>query len=173
MLTLAYAKVGGLKGSGFSSPVDMVKNIKFWKIVKKEGEVIAAAFYKDKGGRKRVAVCTNGTDEGKDAIAQIMIDDLDRAYFEISGPSLKFLCSRVGELKVSKYAINVDKVIKITGDIIEDPVETDYKEMSLYDELVPFFYRRDIGGKSSLKVMLGKPLGLNEMAISIESFLDI
>ena len=32
MLNKTYAPIGGIKGSGFSSREDMIKNIPFWKL---------------------------------------------------------------------------------------------------------------------------------------------
>jgi len=66
MLKSTYADQGGLHGSGFNSPEDMVKNIPMWKIHKTNGEVHAAAFYKDgPHGRKMVAITSAPTPAGK------------------------------------------------------------------------------------------------------------
>jgi hypothetical protein len=37
MLQQTYASIGGIKGSGFNSPDDMVENIPFWKLAFKDG----------------------------------------------------------------------------------------------------------------------------------------
>ena len=65
MLQKSYAYIGGIKGSGFENPDNMVNKIKMWKIVKKNGKILAGIMYKDKNYRKAVAVFTDGTKEGK------------------------------------------------------------------------------------------------------------
>ena len=40
LLQNAYSKIGGIKGSGFSSPEDMIQNIPFWKLFIYKGKVI-------------------------------------------------------------------------------------------------------------------------------------
>jgi len=47
-----YKSIGGIHGNGFKSHEDMVKNIPFWKIHKKDGKIRAIYLYKDKGSRK-------------------------------------------------------------------------------------------------------------------------
>lgn len=54
VLQYSYRELGGLKGSGFNSKEDMIKNIPFWKMVTKNGVVHAVVMYKDRGGRKSV-----------------------------------------------------------------------------------------------------------------------
>ena len=49
MIQKAYADQGGMHGSGFKSPEDMVKNIPMWKLSKKDGKVTSVAMYKDSG----------------------------------------------------------------------------------------------------------------------------
>lgn len=44
------------------SPDDMVKNIPFWKLYTKNDKVIMALLYKDKNGRKIVALGIDGSD---------------------------------------------------------------------------------------------------------------
>ena len=89
----AYAADGGIRGADFESPESM-KKIPMIKMNRKDGVINAAAFYKGgSGGRKRVAIATNGTEEGKSALANIMTSDLktDRSYGESSKRSLSFL----------------------------------------------------------------------------------
>lgn len=50
ILQKSYADIGGIKGSGFKTIDDMVKNIPFWKLSVHDGVVDAVAMYKDKGG---------------------------------------------------------------------------------------------------------------------------
>jgi hypothetical protein len=100
----SYAKIGGIHGSGFKSKEDMIKSIPMWKVVRKNGVIVAVALYKDKEGRKRVAVGTNGTEEGKASIREIAENDFKRAYFEVSGPSFGSLRKSLGVDFLKKFA---------------------------------------------------------------------
>lgn len=153
MIQASYAKIGGIQGSGFRSPDDMIANIPFWKLVVRNKEVVAVALYKDKGGRKRVAVATNGTEEGKKELTRIYQDDFDRAYFEVSGLSLGLIAKTVGVEFVKKYIKTVDEAKAISGEELLPPSEK--AMMEKFPQLVPFMYDRKIGDELHTKVMLG------------------
>ena len=159
MIQKAYAKVGGIHGSGFNSKEDMVKNIPMWKLVIHKGNVVAGAFYKDKEGRKRVAVATDGTDTGKVHLSKVMTADLHqgRSFGEVSGPSLAF--SRKYNSDFDKHIIPYDKAAEIharTGDEILPPDPND-PHIKKYPEIAHHFYRRKIGNGYHTKLMVGKP----------------
>lgn len=155
MLQKAYAKIGGIHGSGFKDHEDMVKNLPMWKLHKKNGKIHSVALYKDRGGRKRVAVATDGSDEGKKGLGHIMKDDITRhrAYNEVSGPSLKFLKHHVHNVK--DYAMHHDDVKKhLEGEEIRKAPDDD-EEVVKHPELKHHFYQRQIGGHWHTKIMLG------------------
>jgi len=154
MITKSYARIGGVQGKGFSSKEDLINNIPFWKLVRKDGDIVAGAFYRDKEGRKRVAVATNGTDTGKVALASIMANDFDRAYFEVSDPSLGFMIKQVGLDFVQGYARSVEQAQQISGDELQAPPADD-PHVVKYPSLANNFYQRDIGGHMHTKIMLG------------------
>ena len=154
MITKSYARIGGIQGKGFSSKEDLINNIPFWKLVRKDGDIVAGAFYRDKEGRKRVAVATNGTDTGKVALASIMANDFDRAYFEVSDPSLGFMIKQVGLDFVQGYARSVEQAQQISGDELQAPPADD-PHVVKYPSLANNFYQRDIGGHMHTKIMLG------------------
>jgi len=154
MITKSYARIGGIQGKGFSSKEDLINNIPFWKLVRKDGDIVAGAFYRDKAGRKRVAVATNGTDTGKVALASIMANDFDRAYFEVSDPSLGFMIKQVGLDFVQGYARSVEQAQQISGDELQAPPADD-PHVVKYPSLANNFYQRDIGGHMHTKIMLG------------------
>lgn len=156
LLQSSYAAIGGLKGSGFRNADDMVKNIPMWKMVRRNGEIVAVAMYKDKNGRKRVAVGSNGTQEGKDGVASIFKEDFSRAYFEISEKSLAFHVKILGYDFLKKYATPVSMVKGITGDETY-PIEADDKEAAKHPQLKQYFYRREIGGHLHTKLLVGSP----------------
>ena len=64
----SYRKIGGIKGSGFNDEKDMMKKIWFWKLYKQQGRPVAVIMYKDREGRKMVALGTDGSDKAKGVI---------------------------------------------------------------------------------------------------------
>lgn len=159
ILQTSYEKVGGIQGSGFGSKEDMIKNIPFWKLIKRNGKIVAVGMYKDKHGRKRVAAGTDGTSEGKEGFAMLGKEDLQqkRAYGEVSGPSLSFALKQVGEENFIKNLIEPREVEKILDEPIIYPVSDDDSEVIRHPGLKSYFYQRDIGGDLKTKVMMGTP----------------
>lgn len=154
MVQHSYAPIGGIHGSGFRNAGDMVKNIPFWKLVQKDGRIVAGAFYKDKGGRKRVAIATDGTPEGKLGLQGILREDYQRAYFEISDRSLSFQVRILGYEFLKKYAKTPEQAATISGDPVS-PAPADDPELIRHPPLAKFFYQREIGGKAHTKIMFG------------------
>lgn len=135
----------------------MVKHIKFWKLCIRNGTIKAVALYKDSDGRKRVAIASDGTDEGKKELAKMMVADYTqkRMYGEISGASLSFLSRNID---VSKYVIPYHKVeaeFAKKGESIY-PVPDSDQELKRHPTLKDGFYQREIGGQMHTKIMLGK-----------------
>lgn len=160
MIQNAYKKIGGIRGSGFSSKEDMIKNIPFWKVAKKDGKVVAVALYKDKGGRKRIASATDGTEDGKEKLEIMGRDDItrQRSYAEVSSSSLKFVLRRwKGPEDITKYMILPKDAEKILGDELKYPVSDDDPEVVAHPELKKYFYQREIGGHYHTKLMIGTP----------------
>jgi hypothetical protein len=156
MIHKSYESQGGIHGSGFKSPEDMVKNIPMWKVHKKDGKIHAVALYKDKAGHKRVALGTDGSDTGKSAASNIVTSDLKqkRAHMEVSGKSLSFLKKHTN-LKEHLHSFeSAKKFHENNGDKIEKP-EHDDPEVVRHPELKDHMYTRDIGGQKHTKVMLG------------------
>ena len=121
----------------------MILNIPFWKLVTKDGKVISCRMYKDKEGRKGVAAGTDGSKESVKSYRALTIEDLKRAYIELSGKALNSLQKQLGD-DFYKYAIPVVVAQKKLPD----------------DELIPiddYFYQREIGGEMVTKVMVGNP----------------
>lgn len=154
ILQKSYAPIGGIHGSGFRSPDDMVANIPFWKLVVKAGRVVAVAMYKDSGGRKRVAIGTDGSEEGKTAIRKLVLEEYDRAYFEISDRSLSMQAKVLGYDFITKYAKTPAQAAAILGEPVE-PVPGDDPDLARHPQLAKFFYQRKLGGQMHTKVMLG------------------
>lgn len=159
MLQKAYEKIGGIHGNGFQSKEDMIKNIHFWKVGKSKGQINSVVMYKDKGGRKRVAAATDGTPEGKNRLGEIVSNDYERSYGEMSGPMLSFTKKHLPPGHLTKHAIpykEVASIAKLSGDVIRKPPEDD-PELKLHPELKDHFYQREIGGHWHTKAMFGTP----------------
>jgi len=140
LLQKSYAKIGGIKGSGFENPDDMIEKIKLWKIYIRNGNILAGLMYKDKNLRKRVAIFTNGTKEGKQALKIMLRDDFERSVVEVSGPSLKFIKKNFPDL-FEKYKISCKEAEKILKE-----------KLNCEDE---YFYIRNINGNKLRKILLG------------------
>ena len=154
MITKSYARIGGIQGKGFSTKEELMSNIPFWKLVRKDNNIVAGAFYRDKLGRKRVAVATDGTDQGKQALGSIMAEDFDRAYFEVSDPSLGFMVKQVGLSFVEQYARSLEQAQGMNKDELQS-APADDPHVVKYPSLVNNFYQRNIGGHMHTKIMLG------------------
>lgn len=165
LLQYSYKDIGGIKGSGFNSPEDMIKNIPFWKVATSGGRVVAVSMYKDKGGRKVAAVGTDGSKEGKAKIVDMMGNELERSFGEKSkgalGLMMKLIPWSVLEYFVmtpeqAARAFNKD-VTPITdlnpNDVPADGVQT----LRKYPQLKPYAYVRELAGKPAFKVAIGTP----------------
>ena len=96
LLQRAYKDIGGIKGNGFNSDDDMVKNMPFWKIAKVKGKIVAIILYKDKNGRKAVAMATDGSRDGILKLKDILKNELSRSYMEASSNALRFAIKFLG-----------------------------------------------------------------------------
>jgi hypothetical protein len=144
ILQTSYASMGGIKGNGFGSPEDMVNNIQMWKLVKRNGRIVAVKMYKDKQGRKGVAAGTDGSAEGKTELAKIMQDDVvqNRSYSEYSENVLRFARRNLGDDIVDAALIPAQLAQQIDPSIQLIPGEEHW-------------YHREIGGELKRKIMLG------------------
>ena len=165
ILQKSYAPIGGIKGSGFNSKQDMIDNIPFWKLYTKNDKVVAAAFYKDKGGRKSVAIATDGSDLGKKIVGDMFKSSLGVSYGEKSGPALGTMMKNVPWDQLKKFLLTPSEVEKVTGkkvvalskfDVDKLGVK-DKKTVDKFPQLKPYFYVRELGGEMHLKVAMGTP----------------
>lgn len=159
MLNVAYKAIGGIKGSGFESPEAMMKKIRFWKLGFSGGELKIVVLYKDKAGRKVVALGTDGTKQGKNMLAGVLKADLDRSYKEISDGAWGFSRKYIGDEVLMKFAIPVHKVRKLLKgkeifDLNDLPPRLT-KKVNKEDPFYKFYYGREIGGSVHVKIMIG------------------
>lgn len=146
MLNKAYESIGGLKGSGLSSKEEMIATIPLWKLKRRGDEILAVSLYKINAGRKRVAVATNVTPEGKDALRDMFRQDFEqkRSWVEVSGPSLRFLEKTFGE-QLSEFEMTPEQVQQLIPDTKITPTGNGNR------------YTREIGGNQMEKLALGNP----------------
>jgi hypothetical protein len=157
MLSKAYEDQGGIHGSGFSSPDDMVENLPMWKLHTKNGQLKAAVLYKDRGiGRKMVAVASDGSDEGKRGASDMLKSDFvqSRAHSEVSGKALSFIKKQVHVGSLAKSFEDAKAYHAARGDEISRPAEDD-PEVLRHPELKDKFYSRKIGDQVHTKILLG------------------
>ena len=166
ILQASYKAIGGIHGSGFNSIDDMIEHIKMWKLFVKGGKVKAVIMYKDKGGRKSVAIGSDGSPEAKKVLADIFKIAFDKSYVELSGKALGFRIKAVGPDVALSYAFNpkyAEKILKkkdiieVTPDMVDDLSPEDKFAWDKYPFLHGKFYTREIGGVRHMKVMFGTP----------------
>jgi hypothetical protein len=165
ILQKSYAHIGGMKGSGFGTKEDIITNIPFWKLYTKNDKVIAAVFYKDKNGRKAVAIATDGSDVASKVIDSIYKASLGVAYGEKSGRALGKMMKATDWKTLEPFLMKPEHVKKITGDDTisvdkfgYDSLEPDDKfTYDKYPKLRPYMYVRSLGGEMHLKVSMGTP----------------
>jgi hypothetical protein len=164
LLQSSYAKNGGLIGNGFQSMEIMVQKIPMWKMVINNGTVEAVVMYKDKGGRKSVAMGSTGSPYAKKAISNLFPAELQRSYGEKSKSALGALMKIVPWSVLEPYAKTPAQVKKVSKDTItslkdfKGTLPDDAKAtLTKFPVLQPYGYFREIGGKLSFKVMIGTP----------------
>ena len=155
LLQRAYKDIGGIKGNGFNSADDMVKNMTFWKIAKVKGKIVAIILYKDKNGRKAVAMATDGSRDGILKLKDILKNELSRSYMEASSNALRFAIKFLGVELLKKYAISIDDVKQLLHD--DEILEGSEKYKTDYPDLADYFYSRKIGSSIETKIMIGTP----------------
>ena len=158
ILQKSYSSLGGIKGRGFENKEMFLISLPFWKLAKKNGKVVAVIIYRDKFGRKIVAVGTDGTEDGKAGLLKIFNEELllNRSYFEISGPFLKFLSNNMGKDFIASHAFSLEEVKKVLNDESILPVDQDDEHVKMFPLFKQYFYQREIGGHLHTKIMLGR-----------------
>lgn len=166
MLEKAYAKIGGLAGSGFSSKEDVITKIPFWKLYTRNDQLLMAGFYKDSNGRKAVAFATDGTSAAKKILIKTFKADVSVAYGEFSKAMLVTVMKASRFEDIKPFFFTPDQVAKILGkrihpltpELVATLDSSDQKIYSRYSpQLGAYFYAREIGGNLHLKVAFGTP----------------
>jgi hypothetical protein len=145
ILQHSYAKIGGIHGTGFADKDDMINSLPLWKVYRKGDTVKAVIIYKDKNGRKSVAMGTDGESDTKAMIGKMKVDEFSsgRGYGEVSDNALFFLIKKLkfdllDKIVPYKEAI---KQVEANGDT---PVQKSLEdERKFLDELIEFFAGKD------------------------------
>lgn len=146
MIVKAYEPIGGT--AGMNSPEQLIKETDIWKMVRKNGKIIAVRVYSTKrGGRKSCYCATDGTKEGKEALYKIIEEDMKRedrqAWAECSGKMEHIY------LKHGATPIPADIAQMIMKDKKFDKISDD-----------GYHYNRKIGGEPHEKMMVGNLVGI-------------
>jgi hypothetical protein len=147
----------------------MVKNIPFWKMDVYGGNVSAVIMYKDKGGRKSVAVGSDGSLRGKRKAIEMIKNDvsMQRSYGEKSKAALSGVLKQFPQDVIIQFLIHPDRVHDILKDDEILPVSK-LKDKSLIPDdgklslskfpfIFDYAYLRKIGDELVFKVMIGTP----------------
>ena len=138
ILQKSYQSIGGIKGNGFENKETFISKLPFWKLLRKDGTIVAAIIYRDKEGRKIVAVATDGSKEGKAGLIKMFKEELElkRSYFEISGPLLKYLYNTLNKEFLLSHTVPFKYVVAIlSDDKTIQPIEKDDTEAKKFPNL--------------------------------------
>ena len=145
MIVTAYRDIGG---AGVDKE-DLLNPHYMWKMVTKNGKVVAVNVYKHGGkqGTARKGICgaSNGTVEGKKALYKMWAEDIaqaDRnAYIELSGAPEHIQIDKLGATPIP---FDIAKLVL---------------EYNGHNDAIPsddgYHYTRDIHGTPKTKVMVG------------------
>jgi len=165
LLQYSYKDIGGIRGSGFRSPEDMMKNIPFWKVATSGGRVVAVSMYKDKGGRKVAAVGTDGSKEGKRKIIDMMGNEMERSFGEKSKGALGLMMKLIPWNVLEQYVMTPEQAAQAFNKDVTPVTDLDPNEipadgvqtLQKYPQLKPYAYVRELAGKPAFKVAIGTP----------------
>lgn len=134
-----YGYIGGMKGN----ILDFMNDNHFWKLIRKNGKIVAGKIYKDKLGRKSVCAFTDGTHLGKVCLKIIVMEDMKygRAWAEVSGKMEN----------IYKYSI---KATPLPHEIVKVVMDAMGKEVLDWDP-DGYHYTRIIKGEPLTKAMYG------------------
>lgn len=160
ILQKSYAKIGGIKGNGFESPDAMVKKIPFWKVATKNGVPKAVVMYKDKTGRKVVAMGTDGSKAGLKLFNDMLVLELKRSWGEYSKAILSIVMKLMPWGEMKKYAIDpktIKGAIPYSDEDVEKLDNRQKQTLEKYPVLKDWGYFRKIGNELFFKVAFGTP----------------
>jgi hypothetical protein len=152
MLQSSYASLPG----GFATAAnigELIDKSWLWKMVKRDGKIVAVQIYKDQYGRKGIAGGTDGSSIGKSEISKIIADDikLNRSWAEASGSPERIM------IKLGAQPVPNTLAAMLTGKEI----------LSLNPD--GYHYTRLIAGKPYEKIIFGTVNLPSDVVSKIES----
>jgi len=160
ILQNAYSDIGGVKGNGFNSKQDMIDNIPFWKLIIKDEKVVGVILYKDRGGRKTVALGIDPSSAyAKSEIKKVIGQEIFRSYSELSKGPLNVLMKQYPWDILKLYTFTPDEASKaLKKEVYPVPEDVLKNNTSLrkYPQLKDYGYMRNIGGTKEFKVLFGR-----------------
>ena len=141
----------------------MIANIPMWKLAINNGIVEVAILYKDKGGRKSVAIGSTGSPWARAKVDEMFKQEIKRSYGEKSKAALGLFLKTFPENVVKPFlhspadAQNIvqARVIPITSVPVDQWPDDAKLTISKFPFIKDYGYLRDIGGKMTFKVMVG------------------
>lgn len=140
MMELSYRNIGG--NMSFLNKEELLNDSFMWKLVRKDGNIVACVIYKQKhpSTRKTVSIGNDGSDVGKQSVLKVLLEDIKmkRSYAEVSEAVEHILVNKHGAEKIpNKYASQI--LNKHILSLDEDG----------------YHYQRYIGGEKKTKVLIG------------------
>jgi hypothetical protein len=162
ILQRSYASIGGIRGSGFAYKEDML-NLPMWKMAVDGDTVRVVIMYKDKGGRKSVALGTDGSTRAPRYVRELFKQEFKRSYGEKSKAALGSVLKAVPWDALKAFVLTPDEASKQLGkavvpvaSMLDKDIPADGKAtLNKFPELRDYAYLRDIGGTMTFKVLLG------------------
>lgn len=160
MLQRSYKPVGGIHGNGFRDIDDMIQSNHMFKIGLRGGNPVMVSIYKDKdGGRKKVALGTDGSREGivmaRDSLKAELFTG--RAYGEFSGPVFGAAKKMFPPEVLTTFLVPAKDVSAMINKEITIGAGPDMKTMGENDPYSQYYYQREIGGELHTKIAYGDP----------------
>jgi hypothetical protein len=161
MIQRSYAEIGGIHGSGFNNIEDMINSNYMFKVGLSAGTPVMATIYKNKdGSRKKVAMGTDGSEEGLAMAKQTLKAELStgRAYGEFSGAVFGAAKKLYPPDVLKPMLVPAANVAAMIGKRIEPGAGSDMRTTGANDPYEAYYYQRIIGGEMHTKVAYGDPV---------------
>jgi len=158
MLQRSYAPIGGIHGNGFQDIDDMIKSNQMFKVGLSGGKPVMVSVYKNKdGGRKKVALGTDGSKEGilmaRDSLAAEL--STGRAFGEFSGAVFAAVKKMFPPEVLTTFLVPAKDVSAMINKEIIIGAGPDMKTSGENDPYNQFYYQRKIGGELHTKIAYG------------------
>jgi len=147
MVHNAYAYAGGIQANGLDTMEGMIANAPMWKVGSTNGMINSVILYKDKGGRKLVLAATNSTPEGKARLKDMLKNEFQRSYMEVSKDFERFIKKTYPDL-VKQYAWSPEQAVAF--------MKSQGNGVRLIPDN-PTHYSRSLNGVDHPKMMIGTP----------------